>query len=71
MTTGEPAFQPIAAAGQTFIAQDAGTGPLVLLLHGFPDTPQPTMRDQRSFAGSARHFSMRVRNAATASALRT
>ena len=39
MTTGEPAFQPIAAAGQTFIAQDAGAGPLVLLLHGFPDTP--------------------------------
>jgi pimeloyl-ACP methyl ester carboxylesterase len=37
---GDPlAFRRASAHGQTFVYRDSGEGPLVLLLHGFPDTP--------------------------------
>jgi pimeloyl-ACP methyl ester carboxylesterase len=39
MTGAEVPFRTIAGTGQAFVAQDAGEGPLVVLLHGFPDTP--------------------------------
>src|ERR1700704_397055 len=28
------------AHGQTFVFKDSGEGPLVVLIHGFPDTPE-------------------------------
>ncbi len=37
---GDPnALQRASADGQTFVYRDSGEGPLVILLHGFPDTP--------------------------------
>jgi pimeloyl-ACP methyl ester carboxylesterase len=32
-------FSSASSAGQTFVYADSGDGPLVILLHGFPDTP--------------------------------
>src|SRR6202035_2462223 len=34
-----PEFRRASANGQTFVYLDSGEGPLVVLLHGFPDTP--------------------------------
>ena len=33
-------FKTARAGEQTFVYSDAGEGPLVVLLHGFPDTPR-------------------------------
>src|SRR3954469_3509643 len=33
-------FERASADGQTFVYSDSGEGPLVVLLHGFPDLPQ-------------------------------
>jgi len=33
-------FRQSTAEGQTFVHTDSGEGPLLILLHGFPDTPQ-------------------------------
>ena len=40
-------FTSAAADGQRFVFADSGDGPLVVLLHGFPDTPHgwPATRD--------------------------
>lgn len=32
-------FRRASVDGQTFVYRDSGAGPLVVLLHGFPDTP--------------------------------
>jgi pimeloyl-ACP methyl ester carboxylesterase len=38
--SGDPLdFRRASADGQTFVYRDSGEGPLVVLLHGFPDTP--------------------------------
>jgi pimeloyl-ACP methyl ester carboxylesterase len=38
--SGDPLqFRRASAGGQTFVYRDSGEGPLVLLFHGFPDTP--------------------------------
>ncbi len=39
MTGDALAFRRVSRHGQTFVYRDSGHGPLVLLLHGFPDTP--------------------------------
>src|SRR3954447_9433906 len=39
MTGTAPAPTTATAHGQRFVLTDTGTGPLVVLLHGFPDTP--------------------------------
>jgi pimeloyl-ACP methyl ester carboxylesterase len=46
-------FRQAAAGGQAFRFSDTGEGPLVVLLHGFPDVPQSwdTVRDQLNAAG--------------------
>ncbi len=42
--TGVPAgFTSASANGQQFVFSDSGSGPLVVLVHGFPDTPQGWM----------------------------
>jgi pimeloyl-ACP methyl ester carboxylesterase len=35
----ETGFERASARGQTFVFSDSGEGPLVVLFHGFPDTP--------------------------------
>lgn len=46
-------FQEASSDGQTFRFTDTGEGPLVVLLHGFPDVPQSwdSIRDQLNAAG--------------------
>lgn len=46
-------FQEASSGGQTFRFTDTGEGPLVVLLHGFPDVPQSWdgIRDQLNAAG--------------------
>jgi pimeloyl-ACP methyl ester carboxylesterase len=39
MSADPPDFRRASAHGQTFVFRDSGQGPLVVLLHGFPDTP--------------------------------
>jgi pimeloyl-ACP methyl ester carboxylesterase len=39
MSGDPPPFRRASVSGQTFVFRDSGEGPLVLLLHGFPDTP--------------------------------
>jgi pimeloyl-ACP methyl ester carboxylesterase len=39
MSVEPPDFRRASAHGQTFVYRDSGDGPLVILLHGFPDTP--------------------------------
>ena len=39
MSEDEHGFRRASAAGQTFVYRTSGDGPLVVLLHGFPDTP--------------------------------
>lgn len=39
MSQDRLAFRRASADGQTFVYRDSGDGPLVVLLHGFPDTP--------------------------------
>src|SRR5687768_14897683 len=39
-----------AGGGQTFVFRDAGEGPLVVLLHGFPDTPHGWERTVQALA---------------------
>lgn len=39
MQSVQPAFRTAAGGGQQFVFADSGSGPLVVLLHGFPDTP--------------------------------
>lgn len=46
-------FKQASAGGQTFRFTDTGEGPLVVLLHGFPDVPQSwdSVRDRLNDAG--------------------
>jgi pimeloyl-ACP methyl ester carboxylesterase len=39
MSGDPPTFRRASESGQTFVFRDSGQGPVVLLLHGFPDTP--------------------------------
>ena len=39
MAEDEHGYTRASADGQTFVYRDSGDGPLVVLLHGFPDTP--------------------------------
>jgi pimeloyl-ACP methyl ester carboxylesterase len=48
-----PSFREASAGGQTFRFTDTGQGPLVVLVHGFPDVPQSwdSIRDQLNASG--------------------
>ena len=50
---GSAVWREATAGGQTFRFTDTGEGPLVVLLHGFPDVPQSwdSVRDQLNAAG--------------------
>jgi pimeloyl-ACP methyl ester carboxylesterase len=53
MDPGAMNFKRASAGGQTFVFDDSGEGPLVVLFHGFPDTPQgwADTRDALTTAG--------------------
>lgn len=53
MSANPSVWSETTAGGQTFRYTDTGEGPLVVLLHGFPDVPQSwdSIRDQLNAAG--------------------
>jgi pimeloyl-ACP methyl ester carboxylesterase len=44
--------EAVAPTGQRFVFRDSGEGPVVLLLHGFPDTPHGWDRIAQALAGA-------------------
>jgi pimeloyl-ACP methyl ester carboxylesterase len=48
MTDPDPVFTTADAHGQRFVFADSGAGPLVVLIHGFPDTPHGWLPSARA-----------------------